>query len=111
MNNCEYVAKYYGVPACIGRGVTVDGRPGVIVEDRGAYIGVNFDDDKPGNSLPCHPTWKVEYGEMRPVRKLTRSQQRYRDYRRADWFDGSFIEYLLWRDRRRREGDTNATES
>lgn len=103
MGNCEYVAQYYGVPACIGRGVIVDGKPGVIVEDQGNYIGINFDYDKPGRALPCHPTWKVEYGEMRPVRKMTRSQQRYRDYRRADWFDGSFFEYLMWDAQRRRD--------
>jgi hypothetical protein len=101
MGNCEYVVQYYGVPACIGRGVIVDGKPGVIVEDRGHYIGVNFDHDKPGNSLPCHPTWEVVYGEMRPVRKMTRSQQRYRDFLRAD-LPCTFFEYLKWDAQRRR---------
>jgi hypothetical protein len=43
--DCEYARVYYGVPACIGRRVTVDGKPGIIAEDRGHYIGVNFDDD------------------------------------------------------------------
>lgn len=60
----EYVCQHYGVPACIGRRVTIDGNGGVIAEDRGHYIGVNFDDDKPGVIKSCHPTWEVEYGGM-----------------------------------------------
>lgn len=56
----QYVRDYYGVPAEIGRRVTVSGRPGIIVEDRGNYIGVNFDSDKPGLVYPCHPTSEVE---------------------------------------------------
>lgn len=69
--NCEYVQKTYGVPACIGRRVTVNGRAGIIAEDRGNYIGVNFDDSKPGMIMNAHPTWKVEYGKMGKVRKMT----------------------------------------
>lgn len=71
----EYVCQHYGVPACMGRRVTIDGRAGVIVEDRGHYIGVNFDDDKLGAVSSCHPTWRAEYGGMGKARKLTRSQQ------------------------------------
>lgn len=44
----EYAKNYYGVPSDIGRRVTVGERPGIIAEDRGNYIGVNFDDSKPG---------------------------------------------------------------
>ncbi len=51
--NCEYVQQYYSVPACIGRRVVVDGKPGVIAKDRGHYIGVNFDSDKPGVISNC----------------------------------------------------------
>lgn len=61
---CEYAKIHYQVPADIGRRVTVDGRPGIIAEDRGHYIGVNFDDDKPGVISNAHPTWEVDYGEM-----------------------------------------------
>ena len=96
MGNCEYVQESYGVPAFIGCGVVVAGKPGVIIEDRGHHIGINFDEDKPGVVSPCHPTWKVEYGEMRAVRKMTASQARYRRY--LEYGDGfeSFIDYCRW---------------
>ena len=89
----EYVCDFYGVPACKGRAVVVNGQPGVIVEDRGNYIGVNLDEHKPGVIVNCHPTWKVEYGEMREIRKPTRSQQRYQDFLRLD-LGITFGEYL-----------------
>ena len=92
--NCEYVREYYNVPACIGRIVIVDGKPGIISEDRGHHIGVNFDEDKPGVVLPAHPTWKVEYKDMGKIRKITPSQKRYQDYLKvADFYD-SFYDYL-----------------
>ena len=91
--NCEYVVQYYGVPAAIGRRVLVGGQPGIIAEDRGHYIGVNFDTDKPGRVCNAHPTWEVEYGEMGTIRKMTRAQQRYRDYVRADT-GTTFAEWL-----------------
>ena len=96
MNNCEYVREYYGVPACIGRSVIVYGKSGVIVEDRGHYIGVNLDEDKPNVIGNYHPTDNVIYGEIREIRKIkkmTRSQQRYRDYIHSEC-SGSFAEYL-----------------
>jgi len=92
--NCEYVKKYYEVPAEIGRRVEVDGKAGIIAEDRGAYIGVLFDSDKPNNILPAHPTSKVKYLGMGKVRKMTASQKRYREYKDADWFDGTFKEWF-----------------
>ena len=82
--NCEYVSKYYGVPACIGRRVMVYGKPGIISEDRGNYIGVTLDTDKPGRVSNYHPTDQVEYLGMGEVRKLTRSQQNYRNFLRID---------------------------
>jgi len=91
--SCEYVRGYYGVPACIGRRVTVNGKPGIIAEDRGQYIGVNFDEHNPGEVCPVHPTWKVEYGEMGKVRKVTRSQQNYRDYINSDCCE-TFAEWM-----------------
>ncbi len=90
---CEYVRKHYGVDACIGRRITFRGKEGIIAEDRGHYIGVNFDEDKPGEVCNVHPTDGVEYGDMGKVRKMTRSQKRYRDYIRSEC-DCSFSEYL-----------------
>ena len=94
--NCEYVSKYYGVPACIGRRVEVDGKPGIIAEDRGNYIGVLLDCDKPNKIGPYHPTHKVKYLGIGKVRKMTRSQLRYRRYIRfGDCFD-SFWDFLRY---------------
>ena len=93
---CEYASRYYEVPADIGRRVKVDGKPGIIAEDRGAYIGVNFDEDKPSHISPCHPVWKVEYLEMGKIRPLTRSQKRYKRYLEyGDCFE-NFIEFCRW---------------
>lgn len=92
--DCEYVKNYYGVPACIGRRITFKGRPGIIAEDRGHYIGVNFDDDKPGIIFSVHPTDDVEYGELGQIRKMTRSQKRYQEYLKvADCYE-SFAAFL-----------------
>jgi hypothetical protein len=89
-----YVRRYYGVPAQIGRCVTVGGRPGIITADRGGYIGVTFDDEKPTMIRPCHPTSQVAYGEMGTPRRLTRSQRRYLDYLEvADVYE-NFRHYL-----------------
>jgi len=76
----EYVRKYYGVPACIGRRVVVDNKPGIIAEDRGHYIGVNFDSDKPVVIRNAHPTSEVEYLGIGKVRKMAMSQKQYQDY-------------------------------
>lgn len=100
MKNCEYARQYYGVPAEIGRRVVMNGRPGVIAEDRGQYVGVLFDDCKPGDFLPCHPTWEMRYGEMGAVRveKLTKAQRRYRAWVRCDFsecFD-DFLHFCDW---------------
>jgi hypothetical protein len=73
----SYASTTYNVPADLGRRVTVNGKPGIIAEDRGHYIGVNFDTDQPGTISNCHPTWRVVYGDMGSIRKPTRSQQRY----------------------------------
>ena len=70
--NCEYVRNYYGVPACIGRKVMVYGKPGIIVEDRGNYIGVNLDENNSGVVHNYHPTDGVEYLGMGKGRKRRR---------------------------------------
>lgn len=93
---CEYVREHYGVPAEVGRRVTVSGKPGVIAADRGHYIGVNFDADRPGVVLNCHPTSEVEYGAIGVVRKPSRRAARYQRYLEyGDCFD-SFIQFCRW---------------
>lgn len=97
MTDFSYVRAHYGVPACFGRRVSISGKPGIIVEDRGHHIGVNFDADKPGISLPCHPTSNVKYLGMGKPRKMPRSQQRYQDFIRcADVFNDDFRAYLKY---------------
>lgn len=93
---CEYVQEHYGVPAVIGRRVMVSGKPGIIAADRGHYIGVNFDADRPGVISNCHPTSEVEYGEMGKVRKPSKGAARYlRWLEYGDSFD-SFIQFCRW---------------
>lgn len=91
--NYKYVKDYYGVPAETGRIVIFRGRRGVIAEDRGNYIGVNFDEDKPGVVFNVHPTDGVEYQGIDNVRKMTRSQERYRNFIKSE-YPGTFAEYL-----------------
>ena len=92
----EYAKSYYGVPSDIGRRVTVSGKPGIIAEDRGHYIGVNFDEDKPGMISNAHPTSEVEYLGMGKIRRMTRSQARYREYVEAE-VSCSFAEWMGWK--------------
>ena len=92
--NCEYVRNYYNVPARLGRKILYKGKSGIIAEDRGNYIGVNFDDDKPSRIVNIHPLDKnLEYKGMGKIRKLTKSQQRYQDYLHSD-FGLTFAEWL-----------------
>jgi hypothetical protein len=94
--SCEYVRKYYNVPAEIGRRVVVDSAHGIIAKDVGNHIGVNFDAHKPGRISHCHPTWRVEYGEMGTVRPTTKSQKRYQRFLEyGDSFD-SFLDFCRW---------------
>lgn len=55
----DYVRRYYGVDARRGMRVAVDGRPGVLTTGAGHYIRVRFDGER--HSVPCHPTWRVDY--------------------------------------------------
>jgi hypothetical protein len=99
--NCEYVRDYYKVPAEIGRRVRVSkGQEGIIAEDRGNYIGVTLDTDKPGVVHNYHPTDGVEYLEMGTVRKMTRSQKNYRDFLDSDC-GHSFAEWMMFKPKRR----------
>lgn len=67
----EYIRKTYSVPAEVGRGVVCSGLSGVIVGHNGPHIEVLLDKDKPGKTGYYHPTWEVEYGEMKPIRHRT----------------------------------------
>lgn len=99
----EYVISYYGVPAAMGRRVTVQGKPGTIIQDRGHLIGVNFDHDKPGRVSICHPTSDIVYhDEIREPRKLTPGQRRYMEWLYSDT-GMPFIEWLRWRQRNAKE--------
>ena len=95
--NCGYVKEAYGVPACIGRRVIAYGKPGVIAEDRGNYIGILLDSDKPGHVNNYHPVDGIEYlPDMAKVRKPSRSAERYaRFLEYGDGFD-SFIDFCRW---------------
>lgn len=94
----KYIRDHYGVPAEVGRIVVMDGERGIITGARNGHVLVNFDKDKPGFSIPCHPTWEMEYLEIGVPRKTTKSQQRYSRYLKCDFakcFD-SFIDYCRW---------------
>ena len=92
--NCDYVRNYYNIPAEIGRLVKYKNRTGIIANDGGNYIAVNFDDMKLGQTLNVHPTDpNLEYLGMGEVRKMTRSQRRYREFIQIDC-GCSFAEWL-----------------
>ncbi|CAB3850463.1 hypothetical protein LMG26846_01966 [Achromobacter insuavis] len=100
MAECDYVREQYGVPACIGRRVLVSGKPAIIAADRGHYIGINYDADKPGVVRNAHPTSEVQYLGMGTVRPITRGQRRYLhwlevadcfpDWKFGDWLKSEF---------------------
>lgn len=100
---CKYVREHYGVPAEIGRKVIAYGKPGIIAADRGNYIGILLDSDKPGHVNNYHPVDGIEYlDSIGKIRQMTRSQQRYADYLRvADCYE-SFYHYLKVKEEERR---------
>lgn len=98
--NCEYVKQHYGVPAEIGMRIKYDGMKGIIAKDGGHYICANMDEHKPTYYIyihPCDPNLEYldEIGEIREE-KLTRSQQKYRDYLNSAYYDAgdSFATFL-----------------
>ena len=103
--NCEYVREYYGVPAEIGRRVNFRGKLGTIMEDLGAHIGVEMDDE-PDLTVPLHPTWEMEYLEMKPKKASKRklkAKSRYKLYQSmSDSFD-DFISFCRWMDWKEKE--------
>ena len=96
MAKFEYIRNYYGVDVKMNQCVTVNGRKGLVIADKGAHLGVNFDDDKPGVISFVHPTWKVEYGDIGVPRKPTASQQRYQRFLEYGDSFSSFVEYCRW---------------
>lgn len=62
----EKMEVYYGLPTGtlkLRRRVTFDGKPGVITgfcRDGGMTVHVKLDGEK--SSVPCHPTWRMDYG-------------------------------------------------
>lgn len=93
MKEFEYIRHYYDVPAEFGREIEFFGRKGVIIQCLGNYIGVNFDDQKPGRYLPLHPTDNVKYLGIVKPRKMSASQKRYMHFLSLD-SDLKFSEYL-----------------
>ena len=63
-HNCAYVRQHYQVPAEVGRRVIAYGKPGVILADRGNYIGVVLDEDPKKRIRNYHPTHEIKYGDM-----------------------------------------------
>jgi len=63
-HNCAYVRQHYKVPAEVGRRVIAYGKPGVILADRGHYIGVVLDEDPKKRISNYHPTREMQYGEI-----------------------------------------------
>lgn len=96
MTDCAYVREHYGVPAAIGRRVTMSGKPGVIAADRGHYIGVNFDDAKPGDIENAHPASNVKYGEMGRMHKPSKARARYQHYREYGKCFDRFVDFCRW---------------
>ena len=55
----EYIRDHYNVPAKQGGNVIWQGRKGVIVGSRNAYLRIRIVDEK--TTILIHPTWEVEY--------------------------------------------------
>ena len=91
----EYIKESYGVDVKLGMDIAFNGDRGIITDDRGNYIGVTFDKDKPGNVSNIHPTDEllIITGKFRKIRKMTRSQSNYQDYLRSE-VDCSFSEWM-----------------
>ena len=91
----EYVKDNYGVDVQIGQVIYLSGERGKIAEDRGHYLGINFDKDKPGVISNVHPTDDGLFitCHIKDLRKMTRSQSNYQDYLRADCNE-TFAEWM-----------------
>jgi hypothetical protein len=63
-HNCAFVRQHYQVPAEIGRRVIANGKPGVILADRGHYIRVVLDEDPKKRIANYYPTHEMQCGKM-----------------------------------------------
>lgn len=63
-HNFAYVRQRYNVTAEVGGRVIANGKPGIILADRGNYIGVVLDSDLKKRICKYHPTWEIQYGDM-----------------------------------------------
>ncbi|MDU8420268.1 hypothetical protein B1F68_17320 [Pseudomonas syringae] len=84
-HNCAYVRQHYQVPAEVGRRVIAYGKPGIILADRGHYIGVVLDEDPKKRISNYHPTHEVQYGEM--AENLPLKEYQVITVKTFDWFD------------------------
>lgn len=91
----EYVKDNYDVTVQIGQVIYLNGNRGKVAEDRGHYLGINFDSDKPGIIKNVHPTDDDLFitCHVKPVRKPTRSQKNYQDYLRSECNE-TFAEWM-----------------
>lgn len=94
----KYIREYYNVPAEYGREVMIGDSKGVITKDMGNYIGVVLYDNVKNNkdALPYHPTHEITYLDSfnKKPPKNKKSRQRYLDFLEADWFDGTFGDWI-----------------
>lgn len=75
------------MPAEIGRRVIAHGKPGVILADRGHYIGVALDEAPKKRIGNYHPTHEMQYGEMAetlPLKEWLALQFKH-DWDDLDW--------------------------
>jgi len=55
----EYIRNYYKVPAKRGMLVKYQGKPGIIVGAKDAYLRIRLEGEKSIGSY--HPTWEIQY--------------------------------------------------
>jgi len=91
----EYIKEHYGVTAKLGQVIEYNGDFGLITEDRGHYVGVTFDKDKPGDTVNIHPTDdNLKYlDKVKKIRLMTRSQKNYQEYLHSE-VDVTFAEWM-----------------
>ena len=91
----EYIKDHYGVDISLGMEVEFNGDTGVVTADRGHYVGVTFDKDKPGAMSNIHPTDEaIKFtGRVRKIRGMTRPQRNYQGYLRLE-SDLTFAEWM-----------------
>ena len=92
----EYIKDNYDVEVVLGNVIYFDGERGLVTEDRGHYIGVTFDKDKPGTISNIHPTDEkldIRHHIVELIRRMTRSQKNYQEYLHSE-VDVTFAEWM-----------------